>query len=63
MKPTHTPIREDLDAVAARLWPGDAALRAKWLEAVALVRCTSGGWLLDKPVTPVAPDARPVQCQ
>lgn len=40
----------DLEAMAARLWPWDAGLRARWLNAVALVRRTDRGWLLDKPV-------------
>lgn len=57
----HTPPpvpRESLLETAARLWPGDAAMRTRWLDAVALVRRTHRGWLLDTPVQPIPPGAR-----
>ena len=34
---------------AARLYPESAYLQREWMRAVALVRRTSGGWLLDRP--------------
>lgn len=55
--------RDDLEAMAARLWPGDAGMRARWIEAVTRVRRTGRGWLLDKPVqrrTEGPRDARPM---
>lgn len=33
---------------AARLWPHSESLRREWLRAVALVRGTRGGWLLER---------------
>lgn len=35
---------------AARLWPQSPALQHEWLRAVAVVRSTSRGWLLERPV-------------
>ena len=34
---------------AALLYPDSTYLQAEWQRAVAVVRATSGGWLLDKP--------------
>lgn len=34
---------------AARLWPENPYLQLRWLRAVAMVRRTKHGWLLDKP--------------
>ena len=39
-----------LAARAARLWPDSPRNQAEWLRAVAVVRKTSGGWLLDRKV-------------
>ena len=36
---------------AERLYPHSPALQAEWLRAVGIVRATSNGWLLDKPIT------------
>ncbi|MCZ2133827.1 MAG: hypothetical protein LC098_00105 [Burkholderiales bacterium] len=36
-------------ADAARLWPESAELQRRWLRAVAVVRATRRGWLLDQP--------------
>lgn len=33
---------------AERLWPGDAYLQARWIEAVRIVRATRNGWVLDR---------------
>ena len=38
-------------AQAARLWPMQPTLQAKWLAALPVVRATSRGWLLDNPLT------------
>ena len=37
-----------LAARAARLWPDSPRNQTEWLRAVAVVRKTSGGWLLDR---------------
>ncbi len=42
---------DGLQIMAARLYPYSEALQAEWLRAVSVVRGTSRGWLLDKPVT------------
>lgn len=34
---------------AARLWPDNPDLQLRWLRAVAVVRKTRRGWLLDRP--------------
>ena len=39
-----------LIARAARNFPDSPTLQHLWLKAVALVRSTSRGWLLDKPI-------------
>lgn len=39
-----------LPALAERLWPEAPALQAEWLRAIAVVRATTRGWLLDKPI-------------
>ena len=36
---------------AARNYPDSPALQQAWINAVALVRSTKRGWLLDKPIT------------
>lgn len=33
---------------AQRLWPDSEANQREWLRAVALVRRTAGGWILDR---------------
>lgn len=43
-------LPDPLAARAARLWPDSPRNQAEWLRAVAVVRKTSGGWLLDRPV-------------
>lgn len=35
---------------AARLYPHSLQLQVEWLRAVAVVRVTQRGWLLDKPL-------------
>lgn len=35
-------------AWADRLWPGQPAHAAKWMRAVAMVRSTGRGWVLDR---------------
>lgn len=45
-----TPKADGLQELAARLYPESAYLQAEWVRAVAVVRATSRGWLLDKPV-------------
>ncbi len=35
---------------AQRLWPDSERNQREWLRAVGVVRRTSGGWLLDKPL-------------
>jgi len=39
---------------AAKLWPDDPPMQFRWLRAVAVVRSTRRGWLLDRlqPRTP-----------
>jgi len=39
-----------LIARAARNYPDNPTLQHLWLKAVALVRSTRRGWLLDKPI-------------
>lgn len=43
------PAQTALQYRAARLWPDSEVNQQKWLRAVALVRSTSRGWLLDCP--------------
>lgn len=50
--PTYRP--DPLAAQAARLWPDSADLQRRWLRAVAVVRSTRRGWLLDGKVTRTA---------
>jgi hypothetical protein len=38
----------DLIKRAERLWPLSPYLQAEWRRAVALVRSTKGGWVLDQ---------------
>ena len=45
-----TPKTDGLQELAARLYPESAYLQAEWVRAVGVVRGTSRGWLLDKPV-------------
>ena len=44
------PQPQDLQARAERLWPNQTSLQERWLHAIARVRATSRGWLLDKPI-------------
>jgi hypothetical protein len=37
----------DLILHAIRLWPGDEYLQSEWLRAIAVVRATKRGWILD----------------
>lgn len=47
----HTvPQRDELQQRAARLWPDSDYLQREWLRAIAVVRRSSSGWLLDKQV-------------
>lgn len=39
-----------LAAMAARLYPDSQYLQREWLRAVALVRSTARGWILDRKV-------------
>jgi hypothetical protein len=53
--PTHLSageLDEDLRLIgrAVELYPGDDYLQNQWLRAVAIVRATARGWLLDAPV-------------
>lgn len=41
--------QERLEAQAWRLWPDNAYLREEWMRAIAIVRQTRRGWLLDLP--------------
>lgn len=41
--------RDHLAERAAALWPQSPELQRRWLRAVAVVRSTRRGWLLDKP--------------
>jgi len=43
------PPQRDTAGRAALLYPDSTYLQAEWQRAVAVVRATSGGWLLDKP--------------
>lgn len=58
--PEH--LDDDLDLIerAARLYPDSAYLQAQWLRAVAIVRATARGWLLDEPVVRVR-DGGPIR--
>lgn len=42
--------REHLAQSAARLWPDAPELQLAWMRAVAVVRATKRGWLLERPV-------------
>ena len=42
--------RDELQQRAARLWPDSDYLQREWLRAIAVVRRSSSGWLLDKQV-------------
>ncbi len=46
MTPRPIPLPER----AARAYPRSEALQREWLRAVAVVRSTRRGWLLDQPV-------------
>lgn len=50
MTQQSNPTGEALAERAQRLYPDKPALQAAWLRAIALVRSTSRGWLLDQPV-------------
>lgn len=43
------PRRDTLADRAARLWPDNPRNAREWLRAVAVVRRTRSGWLLDQP--------------
>ena len=46
---TH-PIDADWERLCERaqaLWPDDAARQVQWLRAIAMLRTTTRGWLLD----------------
>lgn len=45
-----TPKADGLEQIAARLYPDSTYLQAEWVRAVRVVRGTSRGWLLDRPV-------------
>ncbi len=45
-----TPQRAGLEQIAARLYPDSTYLQAEWVRAVSVVRGTSRGWLLERPV-------------
>jgi hypothetical protein len=45
----QAPQRDPLAERAAALWPHSTELQRRWLRAVAMVRQTRRGWLLDKP--------------
>lgn len=47
--PRAVPPQRDTSGRAALLYPDSAYLQAEWQRAVAVVRATSRGWLLDKP--------------
>lgn len=48
-QPTRPIWHNPLAARAAKLWPDDPRNAAEWMRAVAVVRKTSRGWLLDNP--------------
>lgn len=50
MTQQQQPHNEGLVAQAARLYPHSEALQLAWLRAIAQVRGTTRGWLLDHPV-------------
>jgi len=45
-----TPKADGLEQIAARLYPDSDYLQAEWVRAVRVVRASSRGWLLDRPV-------------
>ncbi len=45
--PAVVVIRETLQERAERLWPGDPVMQSKWLAAIAMVRNSDVGWMLD----------------
>jgi hypothetical protein len=45
----HQQHADPLVMRAARLWPDNPDLQLRWLRAVAVVRKTRRGWLLDRP--------------
>lgn len=47
---TPQPDHEALLEKAERLWPDSISNRKRWYKAVAMVRTTRNGWLLDKAV-------------
>lgn len=49
---TPTPRRCNLQLRAERLWPDNQAMQREWIRAVAVVRSTRRGWLLERPVAP-----------
>lgn len=49
-KPDPTRPADELLAQAERLYPDSPYLQKAWLRAVAIVRTTARGWLLDAPV-------------
>lgn len=44
-------LQDPLVQRAKRLWPDSPTHQREWLRAVAVVRRTRRGWLLDQPVT------------
>lgn len=42
-------IRHPLLRRAELLYPASPYLQAEWMRAIAVVRATRGGWLLDRP--------------
>jgi hypothetical protein len=48
---------KSLPARAARLFPDAPALQRKWIAAVAVVRGTKTGWVMDRPVPKEQPRA------
>lgn len=49
MAPTPS-VRSPLAERAARLYPCDDYLQREWIRAVRVVRATTNGWQLDRPV-------------
>lgn len=47
--PTLHEIRHPLRRRAERLYPDSLYLQAEWMRAIAVVRATRRGWLLDRP--------------
>ena len=43
-------MNTDLAAQAARLYPLSPQLQRAWLHAIAVVRATTRGWVLDRPM-------------